>query len=131
MFETVARETKRAAYGIAALPVTLYALAGRRQAPGRLTALLPDAPAGTRRPRYGRAILVSVPAFALALLAWYLLARIATYGVTWTDDDAATSWGGPTLTGAWIVHALCALGMAVPIFAALAPLTRLHARLTS
>jgi len=35
------------------------------------------------------------------------------------------SWGGPTLVGAWFVHAMCALGMQV---ICMASIRRLHGR---
>ncbi len=81
------------------------------------------------RPRFLAAFGPSVIAFLLALLLFYLVGRIATYGLFWTGSDPEGTWGGPTLAGAWIVHFFVALGMAVPIFLALRPITRLQARL--
>lgn len=49
---------------------------------------------------------VTVP---LYLLIGYLVLRIATYGLFWGDGPHDGAWGGPTLTGAWIVHGLIAL----------------------
>lgn len=132
MMRILAREAKRATYGILALPVTGYAaLFGGRHGLAWLSRLLDGEETGTGRTRYGPGLLVSVPAFALSALLWYLAARIATYGLTWSGESAAGSWGGPGLAGAWTVHALCALGLAVVAFAALAPITRLHSKLTS
>ncbi|RSM82270.1 hypothetical protein DL991_05120 [Amycolatopsis sp. WAC 01375] len=81
------------------------------------------------RPRFLAAFGPSVIAFLLALLLFYLVGRIATYGFFWTGNDPEGTWGGPTLAGAWIVHFFVALGMAIPIFLALRPITRLQARL--
>lgn len=84
---------------------------------------------GGGRPRVVAAFGPSVVAFLLAALLLYLVGRIATYGIFWSGSDPEGTWGGPTLVGAWIVHFFVALGMAVPIFLALRPLTRLQARL--
>ncbi|RSN49107.1 hypothetical protein DMC64_00475 [Amycolatopsis sp. WAC 04197] len=81
------------------------------------------------RPRFVAAFGPSAAAFLLALLLFYLVGRIATYGLFWTGSDPEGTWGGPTLAGAWIVHFLVAAGMAIPIFLALRPLTRLQSRL--
>ncbi len=72
------------------------------------------------RPGFARA-LVAAP---LALLAGYLVARGWLYPL-WPDNVAGLahpftadhaldgSWGGPTLVGAWFVHAMASLGMQV------------------
>lgn len=41
------------------------------------------------------------------------------------DAMFAGAWGGPTLAGAWFVHAMCALGMQV---VCMASIRRLHGR---
>jgi hypothetical protein len=84
-----------------------------------------------RKPRYLLGLLVSLPLFVLSALIWYLVARIVTYGFFWDGGDSNGSWGGPTLAGAWAVHALIALGMIVVAMWLLVPLTRLHAQLNS
>lgn len=110
-----------AAYPLAALPVGLVALglalAGRREA----AAALRDRPArgllrldtGGPVPPWtvGRA-LVALPAdalgFAVALYAWLLLVANLAYPLR-PDTTAETmehSWGGPSLAGAWAVHAV-------------------------
>ncbi|WP_394360246.1 hypothetical protein [Amycolatopsis sp. SB7-3] len=81
------------------------------------------------RPRFVAAFGPSAASFLLALLLFYLVGRIATYGLFWTGSDPEGTWGGPTLAGAWIVHFLIAAGMAIPIFLTLRPLTRLQSRL--
>ncbi|AXB46279.1 hypothetical protein [Amycolatopsis albispora] len=43
-------------------------------------------------------------------LTAYLIVRVVTYGVFWdADADQSGTWGGPTLLGAWLVHALIGL----------------------
>ncbi|WP_106616415.1 hypothetical protein [Saccharothrix carnea] len=70
------------------------------------------------RPGVGRALVAAVP----ALLALYLVARgwlypfwpdtVGAIGHPFTaDPDLGEAWGGPTLAGAWLVHALIALGI--------------------
>lgn len=49
----------------------------------------------------------------------------------WVNDHY-TAWGGPTLAGAWLVHAGLALLLVFPVLAwAIRGVTRLQARLTS
>jgi hypothetical protein len=83
----------------------------------------------------GRAKLAALPVrvamFLLSTLIWYLVARIATYGFFWGSGDPDTSWGGPTLAGAWAVHALIALGIVIVSMWTLAPLHQVYQRLTS
>jgi hypothetical protein len=73
------------------------------------------------------AMLLNIPIFLISLLVWYLVGRIVTYGLFWDPASANESWGGPSLTGAWIVHTFCALGMAVVCFWLLGPLTHRQA----
>jgi hypothetical protein len=115
---------KRAIYALLSLPAYL---GGAKAQHGLTRRWLGQT--GGRRPRFVAAFGPSVVAFLLALLLFYLVGRIATYGLFWTGSDPEGTWGGPTLAGAWIVHFLIAAGMAVPVFLALRPLTRLQARL--
>ncbi|WIY04481.1 hypothetical protein QRX60_11760 [Amycolatopsis mongoliensis] len=105
---------KRTIYALLALPAFLAGPAARRRLALRWLGA---------EPRRG-GFLASVAAFPIALLVWYLVGRIATFGFFWTEAGAAGSWGGPSLLGAWIVHFFCALGMAVVCMWALRPLTR-------
>lgn len=66
----------------------------------------------------------AVAAFPIALLVWYLVGRIGTFGFFWTEAGAAGSWGDPALIGAWAVHFFGALGMVVICMWLLRPLTR-------
>lgn len=74
-------------------------------------------------------LLVSLPMCGLSVLVWFLVARIATYGLFWSGGEHNDAWGGPTLAGAWAVHAVIALAITLVAMALLAPLTRLHDRL--
>nr|WP_042197234.1 hypothetical protein [Kibdelosporangium sp. MJ126-NF4] len=87
--------------------------AARLGAPGRPTPSPVTAIAGT----------VSV---LLSVFVFYLVGRIATYGVFFTDGAGA--WGGPTLIGAWIVHLLVAIPMAAAAMLLLIPVTNLIIR---
>lgn len=79
------------------------------------------------------AVLVSIPLFLASALVWYLVVRIATYGLFWVIEggDHADAWGGPSLLGAWVVHALIAVALVIPAMWLIAPLSRLHARLAA
>lgn len=87
-----------------------------------------------RAPRGGfAAVLVSIPLFLASVLVWYLVARIATYGLFWVIEggDHADAWGGPSLLGAWTVHTLIALALAMPALGLIRPLTARLDRLTA
>lgn len=83
----------------------------------------------SRRP----AVFVAFPfAVLVVFLTWsgllYPLRPAAIAGLThpFTSDALfAGAWGGPTLVGAWFVHAMCALGMQV---VCMASIRRLHGR---
>jgi hypothetical protein len=62
----------------------------------------------------------------LSLFVFYMVGRIATYGVFFTDG--ADAWGGPTLAGAWFVHALVAAPMVACAMWLLVPVTNLVIR---
>ncbi|UOX87267.1 hypothetical protein MUY14_36945 [Amycolatopsis sp. FBCC-B4732] len=109
---------KRAIYALLALPAWLGGPRARRRLARRWLGAEPR-PGG---------LLAAAASFPVALLVWYLVGRIATFGFFWTEDGAAGSWGGPSLLGAWIVHFFCALGMAVVCLGLLRPLTRWQVR---
>lgn len=109
---------KRTIYALLALPAYLAGPSARRQLARRLL--------GTE-PRTG-GFLAGVAAFPVALLVWYLVGRITTFGFFWTEAGAAGSWGGPSLIGAWTVHFFVALGMSVVCMWLLRPLTRRQVR---
>ena len=111
-----------AVYALVALPVALWCLvlvaAGRARvaAATRLGSLrrlagLPIAASPTRGRLAGH-LLVSLPvdgvALAVAGYLWLLLPMNLLYPVRLAvyDESARDSWGGPTLAGAWAVHAV-------------------------
>jgi hypothetical protein len=112
---------RRAVYALVALPVALCCLAlaaaGRGGAAAtarvgslrRLAGARPAAAAGPRR--LTKHLLLSLPAdvvaFAVAGYLWLLLPMNLLYPVRLAvyDESARDSWGGPTLAGAWAVHA--------------------------
>ncbi|MEU0530539.1 hypothetical protein [Amycolatopsis tolypomycina] len=110
---------KRTIYAALALPAYLAGPAVRRRLARRWVGA---------EPRGGRALAGAFAAFPVALLVWYLVGRIATFGFFWTADDAAGSWGGPSLIGAWTVHFFVALGMTVAAMWLLRPLVRWQLR---
>lgn len=117
---------RRTAYGVVAAPLGLAALAltlaGRPRSAAavqrRATGPLLGAP---RQPRDRAAgtvayALLSVPlgvvGLWLALMLGPNTVRNLLYG--FVVDDYATAWGGPSLAGAWAVHAAIALAL-VPV----------------
>lgn len=49
---------------------------------------------------------INVVAFALSVFILGNTARNLTYGVWYGPSDYHEAWGGPTLAGAWAVHAI-------------------------
>jgi hypothetical protein len=111
---------KRTIYALFALPAYLAGPAVRRRLARRWLGAEPGG---------GHAFLAAAAAFPVALLVWYLIGRVATYGFFWTEAGAAGAWGGPSLIGAWVVHFFVALGMTVVCTWLLRPLTRWQVRL--
>jgi hypothetical protein len=122
---TLGHGLRRSLFPLAALPLGVYSillvLAGRRARATELqTGLLPrlllpgvPEPAESRALRYGLLSLpVNVVAFALAGYVWLIpvvnLAYPLRPDVT-TESLAHGTWGGPTLAGAWSVHAVGAV----------------------
>jgi hypothetical protein len=62
----------------------------------------------------------------LSLFVFYLVLRIGTYGAFFTDGTGA--WGGPTLAGAWITHAVIAAPMVAFALVLLVPVTNVVIR---
>jgi hypothetical protein len=113
-------------YGMVSLPAgiasLLGALVGAHRAAARLQRGLADRwlrraltpPQGGDR--WGRVVLQALLASTLGVVCWLLVAlagpntvrNVLLYPIT--DGDAvARAWGGPTLAGAWAVHAALAL----------------------
>jgi hypothetical protein len=90
------------------------------------------APGRAGRPRTPLAALAAVPLVGLVLFlvwsGWLYPLRpdaVAALGHPFTADARfAGAWGGPTLAGAWFVHAMVALGMQVICMALLRRLDR-------
>ena len=123
---------RRAVYALVALPVALSCLAlaavGRAGAAARvrLGSLRRFAGVHLATPGAGRLVrhlLLGLPvdavAFAVAGYLWLLLPMNLLYPLRLAvfDESARDSWGGPTLAGAWAVHALG--GVAVFVVAGL------------
>jgi hypothetical protein len=87
--------------------------------------------------RWGRVITLGLLASMIGLLDWLLVAlagantvRNLLYGLT-AGSSYAGSWGGPTLAGAWAVHAALALVILPVELWMLRGLTGLQGRLTA
>ncbi|HEX8132870.1 MAG TPA: hypothetical protein VF880_05520, partial [Actinomycetes bacterium] len=119
MWRSVAYDLLSLPVGIASL---LLALAGAHPAAARLQRGLADR--WLRRPptpppggdRWGRVVLQALLASTLGVVCWLLVAlagpntvrNVLLYPIT-DGDSVARAWGGPTLAGAWAVHAAGAL----------------------
>lgn len=129
---TVRSLLRWAAYALVAPVIGLGPVASRFRVPRRLLGIF-------IAPRDGlavRAVVHSVLAGALGLLTWFLafLASIAAVRGIWypliADNDLEHSWGGPTLAGAWAVHALLGVGLLPAWGLVLAGLGTVQVRLT-
>ncbi|MEU4342019.1 hypothetical protein AB0H00_12230 [Nocardia sp. NPDC023852] len=102
-----------AAYALWVLPLSIRRIATRLRVPRRMLGetVLPQ------RFSVARSILHSALSGAVGLLAWFLafLAVVAALrGIGYplvVDENLEGSWGGPTLTGAWAVHAGLGVGL--------------------
>ncbi|MGW0252192.1 hypothetical protein ACWDYH_36760 [Nocardia goodfellowii] len=128
--KTVVAVTRWAAYALAALPLAFAPLAVRLRVPRRLLGARVDPRSSAVRT--GAHTLLSA---GMGLLAWFLLflaVVAAVRGLCYpllTPDDYENSWGGPTLGGAWAVHAALGIGL-LPVWAiGLAGLGHLQVRL--
>jgi hypothetical protein len=135
-------------FGLVALPMTLAGqvrrvarLRQRRLDPTRAPAASPLLGPG----RVGLATALTLPltlvSFLIALLLLYLVYFGELYPlrpdtIAYLGDmfrpfpGGARSWGGPTLVGAWIVHALVAVGLQVVGLALIRGLGALCGRIT-
>ncbi|MGK8488736.1 hypothetical protein [Nocardia asiatica] len=106
-----------AAYALRALPLAVRRIPTRLRVPRRMLgeSVLPH------KFSAARSVSHSVLSGAVGLLSWFLafLAVVAAFrGICYplvTGDDLAGSWGGPTLAGAWAVHAALGIGL-LPIW---------------
>jgi hypothetical protein len=135
-------------YGVLSLPAgiasLLLALVGAHPAAARLQRGLADRwlrhslapPRGGDR--WGRVVIQALLTSVLGVVCWLLVAlagpntvrNVLLYPIT--DGDAvARAWGGPTLAGAWAVHAALALLLLPVELWLLRRLTRLQSRLAA
>jgi hypothetical protein len=135
-------------YGVLSLPAgiasLLAALVGAHQAAARLQRGLADRrlhlslapPRGGYR--WGRVVTHALLASMVGVLCWLLVAlagpntvrNVLLYPIT-DGDDVARAWGGPTLAGAWAVHAALALLLLPVELWLLRALTGLQGRLAA
>jgi hypothetical protein len=103
---------RRAGYAAGALPVALVRLAlataGRRDAARQFDARFLErcfGPGPAERTALRAAL--SIPAFALAAYLVLLLVLNLAYPLRPdVEEEPIDAWGGPTLAGAWAVHAV-------------------------
>ncbi|MCP2276021.1 hypothetical protein APR11_000696 [Nocardia amikacinitolerans] len=120
-----------AAYALAALPLAAAPVAVRMRVPRRRL----REPIRRRGITPVRVVIHSALSAGVGLLAWFLglLATIAfVRGVGYplvAANDYENSWGGPTLAGAWAVHAALGVGLLPVWLAMLAGLGALQLRL--
>jgi hypothetical protein len=135
-------------FGLAALPLTL---AGQVRRVARLrrqrldTAPTPAASPPQGRGRVGLATAFTLPLTLVSFLVALLILYLAYFGelyplrpdtIAYLGDmfrpfpGGATSWGGPTLVGAWIVHAMIAVGLQAAGLALIRGLGALCGRIT-
>ncbi|MFD0360740.1 hypothetical protein ACFQZZ_04680 [Nocardia sp. GCM10030253] len=102
-----------AGYALMAGPLACRPVAVRLRVPRRMLGV--SFPMGARSGL--RAAVHSVLAIIVCVLSWFLafLATLAAVrGIAYPligDNDLEHSWGGPTLAGAWAVHALAVVSL--------------------
>lgn len=126
----------RSAYTLAVLPAALASLTGAPVQASLAQRLLDVEPERSGRFPTSLHALLSIPLNVLSLLlvgyGWSIVVLNILYpgrrliGMGGTLDDA---WGGPTLAGAWAIHALGGLVMLALMPVILKALTALHTRL--
>ncbi|WP_433734318.1 hypothetical protein ACQP0C_19595 [Nocardia sp. CA-129566] len=110
---TVRTLLRWAAYALVAPLLALGPIASRLRVPRRMLGIF----IAPRDALAVRATVHSVLASAVGLVTWFLafLATVAAVrGAIYpliAADDLEHSWGGPTLAGAWAVHALLGIGL--------------------
>jgi hypothetical protein len=135
-------------FGLVALPLTL---AGQVRQVARLrrqrldTSRTPAASPPQGPGRVGLATALTLPLTLVSFLVALLILYLAYVGelyplrpdvIAYLDDmfrpfpGGATSWGGPTLVGAWIVHAIVAIGLQAAGLALIRGLGALCGRIT-
>ncbi|MEU2037193.1 hypothetical protein [Nocardia niwae] len=121
-----------AAYALRALPLAARRIPTRLRVPRRMLgeSVLPH------KFSVSRSVSHSVLSGGVGLLAWFLgfLAILAAFrGICFplvASDNLDGSWGGPTLAGAWAVHAVLGVGLLPMWLLVLAGLGLFQLRLT-
>ncbi|MFD6390120.1 hypothetical protein [Nocardia sp. NPDC060259] len=120
------------AYGLLALPLALTPVRTRLRVPRRLL----HEPVSAQGVSALRCVSHSVLSAGVGIVAWFLmmltmlgLVRGLAYPLV-AASDYETSWGGPTLAGAWLVHAAVSLVIAPVFLGIVALLGRFQLRLT-
>ncbi len=129
MIGAVARS---AVYELLALPLAFTRVRTRLRVPRRLL----SEPVGAHKLSPVRCLVQSVLSGGVGLLGWFLmllsvlvLVRGLAYPLV-AADGHQNSWGGPTLAGAWLVHAVLGVLVAPVFVAMIAVFGRLQLRLT-
>jgi hypothetical protein len=129
--KSVCSLSRWAGYALVAGPLTCRSPAVRLRVPRRML----GESIAVRDPSTVRAILHSVLAVTVGLLTLFvafLAILAAVRGIAYpviAGGDYENSWGGPTLAGAWAVHALLGVGLLPAWLALVAGLGALQVRL--
>lgn len=126
--------TKLSVYGAVALPLAIAGLAGARGV-GRWHRWLLDLPADAtpsveRVRRFsGKSLIASLATFAVLAPVWAVfVARGFLYPLVGADN-LETSWGGPSLAGAWLAHWIQGPPLLLVVTLLTTPITRYQRRL--
>ncbi|MFE3545349.1 hypothetical protein ACFXK0_20500 [Nocardia sp. NPDC059177] len=124
--------TRTVVFALLALPLAGTRVRTRLRVPRRLLRV----PVSAERVSWWRCGVHSVLAAGVGLVSWFLvllaimvLIRGLAYPLL-VGDGYENAWGGPTLVGAWLVHALLGLLLAPAFIGLVALLGRLQLRLT-
>ncbi|MFD4439546.1 hypothetical protein ACFWPK_07165 [Nocardia sp. NPDC058519] len=123
---------RSAVYELLALPLAFTRVRTRLRVPR----LLLREPVGAQNVSLARCLIQSVLSGGVGLLGWFLamlsvlvLVRGLAYPLV-AADGYENSWGGPTLAGAWAVHAVLGVLIAPVFVAMIALFGRLQLRVT-
>lgn len=127
---------RRSAYAFAALPVGVVSLTGVRVQAALAHRLLEVPSVRPGRVRTSLHALLSLPLGVLSLLAagygWSIVVLNLLYPARWLIGMGGSlkgAWGGPTLAGAWAVHAAGGLVMLLLMPVLMRGVTTLQTRL--
>lgn len=125
------RALRSAAFELLALPLAFTRVRTRLRVPRRLL----REPVGAQNVSLPRCLVHSLFSAGVGVIGWFLvmlsvLALVRGLAYPLVTAEYATSWGGPTLAGAWLVHAALGLLLAPVFLAVVGLLGRLQLRLT-